>query len=159
MGQNRCGHRFPLDINCGSPPNRRTTDTVCTLHSVDSEYKVDPTHVLWNTLHMSLWLPCWVMVHNLLHHPQKVMGMDLQQLLDLGMNQQPLIHFHHCLHRLQFSGKSMCNTFLQINQLASKFILSTRKTKRLPPPFFVEQAGTFRLFCHSDVSVPEFCVL
>ena len=22
------GHRFPLDINCGSPPNRRTTDTV-----------------------------------------------------------------------------------------------------------------------------------
>ena len=21
-------HRFPLDINCGSPPNRRTTDTV-----------------------------------------------------------------------------------------------------------------------------------
>ncbi len=23
------GHRFPLDINCGSPPNRRTTDIVC----------------------------------------------------------------------------------------------------------------------------------
>ena len=36
MGQNRSvdiksiGHRFPLDINCGSPPNRRTTDTVQT---------------------------------------------------------------------------------------------------------------------------------
>ena len=32
-------------------------------------------------------------------------------------------------------------------------------TKRLPPPhFFVEQAGTFHLFCHSDASVPELCV-
>ncbi len=27
MSDGSIRHRFPLDINCGSPPNRRTTDT------------------------------------------------------------------------------------------------------------------------------------
>ncbi len=33
------GHRFPLDINCGSPPNRRTTDIV-TEQPVDNHLRV-----------------------------------------------------------------------------------------------------------------------
>ncbi len=40
------GHRFPLDINCGSPPNRCTTDIVCNQpHAV--EQTIVPAHAGW----------------------------------------------------------------------------------------------------------------
>ena len=40
------GHRFPLDINCGSPPNRCTTDIVCNRpHAV--EQTIVPAHAGW----------------------------------------------------------------------------------------------------------------